>query len=93
MGSYLDFTSDDIVIILLMFDALLICVLSHFVVLMIVKTAKKNMNTEETPTRKREKNSICKHETGFLNFLRDLTSTILATFQIFVMNFLSTLRP
>ena len=54
----------------------------------------KIMNKEERERKKsEEKASIWKHDVGLLNFLRNITFTILLTFQIFVIvNFWSLRR-
>ena len=65
------------------------CVLCRFVILVLIKGGnEKLMNTEETEKRARKNPSICKQDIGLLNFLRNITLTILTTFQIFVINYL-----
>ena len=78
--------------ILLIFEALLIFVLCHFVVLR-QKGESKILNTEKTEKKKQsKKNFNLKHDIGFLNFLRNMTFTILASFQNFVVIILSIVR-
>ena len=58
------------------------------------KCELKIMNTEETQRKKTMKKTlIWKHDIGFLNFRRNITFTILATFQNFIIITLSTPRP
>ena len=75
--------------ILLIFDALLICCSNDS-----QRYEWKVMSTEQTQKNKRkEKTLIWKHDIGLLNFLRNITFTVLATFQTFATIFLSAFRP
>ena len=79
MASYLDLTMMPQLsyIILLIFDALLIWVLSRFVVRMIIKSANGKQWTQKKrrESKIRKKTSIWKHNIGSLNFLRTIRNS------------------
>ena len=50
-------------------------------------------NTDKTQKNNKKKTSIWKHDLAFLNFLINISFTILVTFKILVLITLSTLRP
>ena len=72
---------------LLIFNALIICALCHFVVPMTVKSATQieTQITQKKHRKKktRKKTSISKHD--ILNFFKNIAFIILGTFQILVL--------